>query len=135
MVGGLHGAPGHAWAVSPPPAVNADAAAGRPAGDGRAPEMVAAPAHPGVPGSDELLLEARPLPGHGKVLPVFSTVGKLVAALGQSQPWAVLPLERAREMAAAAGVELVALDPVMSPETWQWGPQDLDDFEQGRRMS
>ena len=105
--------------------------AGRIAGDGRL-ELVAAPAHPAAPGSGELFLEARRLPGYGRVLPVFSTVGRLVAALGPSQPWAVLPLHRVRKMTAAAGVGLVALDPVMSPETWKWSPQDLQDFEQHR---
>lgn len=94
--------------------------------------MVAVPAHPGAAGSGELFLEARRLPGDERVLPVFSTVRKLVDVLGQSQPWAVLPLERVREMAAAAGVGRLALDPVMSPGTWKWAPQDLDDFEQRR---
>lgn len=98
-----------------------------------APEMVTAPAHPGAPGSGGLFLEARRLPGDRRVLPVFSTVGKLVEALGEVQPWAVLPLERVRQMAAAAGIDLVALDPVMSLETWKWGPQDLDEFEHRRR--
>jgi hypothetical protein len=95
--------------------------------------MVTVPAHPGAPGSGELFLEARKLPGNRRVLPVFSTVGKLVDALGQAQPWAMLPLERARQMATVAGIDVVALDPVMSPETWKWRPQDLDEFEQRRR--
>jgi hypothetical protein len=95
--------------------------------------MVTVPAHPGAPGSGELFLEARKLPGNRRVLPVFSTVGKLVDALGQALPWAMLPLERARQMATVAGIDVVALDPVMSPETWKWRPQDLDEFEQRRR--
>jgi hypothetical protein len=45
----------------------------------------------------------------------------------------MLPLERASQLATAAGIDLIALDPVMSPETWKWRPQDLDDFEQQRR--
>jgi hypothetical protein len=110
--------------AAPLPAATAD--------DG-APEMVTAPAHPGAPGSGEFFLEARLLPGDRRVLPVFSTVSKLVDALGDAQPWAMLPLEQARQMATAAGIEVIALDPVMSPETWKWRPQDLDDFEQRRR--
>lgn len=100
---------------------------------GEAPDIVAVPAHPGAPGSGELFMEARRLPGNRKVLPVFSTVGKLVDALGQLQPWAMLPLERARQMAVAAEIDVVALDPVMSPETWKWRPQDLGVFEQRRQ--
>ena len=99
----------------------------------RAPEMVAAPAHPGAPGGGEFFLEARQLPGNRRVLPVFSTVGKLVEALGEAQPWATLPLERVRQLAAQAGIDVVALDPVMSAGTWKWDPQDLAKFEQRRR--
>jgi hypothetical protein len=36
-------------------------------------------------------------------------------------------------MAVAAEIDVVALDPVMSPETWKWRPQDLDEFEQRRQ--
>jgi hypothetical protein len=97
-----------------------------------APEMVTAPAHPGVPGSGELFLEARQLSGNRRVLPVFSTVGKLVAALGEDQPWATLPLERAKQVAAQAGIDVVARDPLMGAGTWKWGPQDLDEFERRR---
>lgn len=96
-------------------------------------EMVAVPACPGAPGSSELILEARVVQGGGRVLPVFSNVGKLVETLGQSQPWAVLPLERALAFAGAAGVEDVALDPVLSPGAWQWGPGDLAGLEQRRQ--
>ena len=73
------------------------------------------------------------MPGGGQVLPVFSSVGKLVEALGPSQPWAVLPLERAMTFAGAAGVEHVVLDPVLSPGTWKWSPADLADIEQWRQ--
>jgi hypothetical protein len=98
-------------------------------------EIVAVPAHPGSPASGEFFLEARRLPGNRSVLPVFSTVGKLVEALGQAQPWAVLPLEQARQMASASGIDVIALDPVMSPETWKWRPDNLDEFERGRRSN
>jgi hypothetical protein len=97
-----------------------------------APEMVAAPAHPGMPGSGEFFLEARQLPGNRRVLPVFSSVGKLVKALGEAQPWVTLPLERAAQMAGEAGIDLVALDPVMGAGTWKWGPRELGEFERRR---
>jgi hypothetical protein len=92
---------------------------------------VAVPARPGAPGTDELLLEARDLPD-GRVLPVFSTVRALVAQLGEAQPWAVLPLGRARQLAAAAGVGRVALDPVVTPEAWRWNPRQVAEYGQGR---
>ncbi len=77
--------------------------------------MVAVPTHPGVPGSGRLILEARESPQSGKVLPVFSTVGRLVAALGPAQPWAVLPLDRAQKMAASARGERIAPGPGRQP--------------------
>jgi alkylhydroperoxidase family enzyme len=98
----------------------------------RLPGMVAVPAHPGPPGSGRLILEAREAPGLGQVLPVFSSVGRLVAVLGQDQPWAALPLARARERAAAAGVHRVALDPPASCGGWRWTASTLADFTQQR---
>lgn len=73
------------------------------------------------------MFEARREPG-GLVLPVFSSVRVLVAALGQSQPWAVLSLEVIMKAASAAGVDQVVLDPAVSGEAWRWEPMDLGGF-------
>jgi hypothetical protein len=86
--------------------------------------MVAVPAHPEA--DDQLILEAR-RQEDGLVLPVFSSVRALVAALGKSQPWAVLPLARARGIAAGATVRL-AIDPEVSDAVWRWEPADLGGF-------
>ena len=122
--------PGHPAAGG---AVTRPAAGALAAGHSGIPGAVAVPAHPGAPGSGRLFLEARESPDVGKVLPVFSTVGRLVAALGLAQPWAVLPLARAREVAACAGVERIVLDPVVRPSVWRWAVRDLQDFDQARR--
>lgn len=82
--------------------------------------LVAVPAHPGH-GPGELVLEARRQP-RGAVLPVFSSVRVLVSALGPSQPWAVLPLGKVGDLAAAAEVDEIAFDPEMSADVWQWQP-------------
>jgi hypothetical protein len=87
--------------------------------------LVVVPAHPGA--GDQLLLEARLEPG-GLVLPVFSSVRALVAALGQAQPWAVLPLGRVADVAVAARVHRVVLDPEVSGGAWRWEEQDLGGF-------
>jgi hypothetical protein len=87
--------------------------------------MVAVPAHPGAGG--QLVLEARRTP-EGLALLVFSSVRVLVAALGRSQPWAIVPLAQVTALAAAAGVERVLLDPEISGEAWRWEPQDLGGF-------
>jgi len=86
---------------------------------------VVVPAHPGA--GDQLIFEARQEPG-GLVLPVFSSVRVLVAALGQSQPWAVVPLAAVMDAADAAGVNLVALDPEVTGAVWRWEPMDLGGF-------
>jgi hypothetical protein len=87
--------------------------------------LVVVPAHPGA--GDQLLFEARREPG-GLVLPVFSSVRALVAAFGHAQPWAVFPLGRVADIAAAARVHRVVLDPEVSSGAWRWEQQDLDGF-------
>jgi len=86
---------------------------------------VVVPAHPGA--GEQLIFEARQEPG-GLVLPAFSSVRALVAALGDSQPWAVVPLAVIMSAADAAGVSLVALDPAVSDAAWRWEPVDLGGF-------
>lgn len=89
---------------------------------------VAVPARPGAPGTGELLLEARDLPD-GKALPVFSTVRALIEQLGESQPWAIMPLDRVRQLAAAAGILTIALDPEFAPEAWRWNAQQIAEYD------
>lgn len=83
------------------------------------------PAHPGA--GDQLVFEARRQPA-GLVLPVFSSVRVLVAVLGHSQPWAVLPLAKVMEAASAARVDRVVLDPEVSGDAWRWEQLDLGGF-------
>jgi hypothetical protein len=87
--------------------------------------LLAVPAHPGA--GDQLVLEARRQPD-GLVLPVFSSVPLLVAALGHAQPWAVLPLAQVIAASAAARVSRVIQDPVVSGDAWRWEPADLGGF-------
>jgi hypothetical protein len=91
------------------------------------PELVVAPAHPAAgDGRSEVMFEVRQGRGGARVLPVFSTVRRLVEALGSAQPWVALPLQRAREIAGASGVNQVLLDPVAEPGAWRWQPGDLE---------
>ena len=87
--------------------------------------LVVVPAHPGA--GDQLIFEARREPD-ALVLPVFSSVRVLVAALGHSQPWAVLPLAKVMDAAAAARVDRVVLDPEVTGGAWRWEQQDLGGF-------
>jgi len=42
----------------------------------------------------------------------------------------MLPMERARAIAAAADAERVALDPVIGPKAQKWEREGLESFEQ-----
>lgn len=89
------------------------------------PRMVAVPAHPGA--GKQLMLETRRLP-EGLVLPMFTSVGLLIEALGQYQPWAIVSLPKVAEMASALGIDQLLLDPEVSDDTWRWEPDDVSGF-------
>ncbi len=111
----------------------APGAGGTPAGDGLRPgSIVIAPAHPAPrDGHPDLVFELREGADAMAVLPVFSSVRRLVLALGQAQPWVALPLLRVRELAAAGGVSTVVVDPEVASGAWRWGYRDLERLEQG----
>jgi len=87
--------------------------------------MVAVPAHVGA--GDQLILEARRVDGD-LVLPMFSNVKALVAALGRFQPWAVLSLPRITDLAMSVNVGRVVLDPEVADDAWRWEEMDLAGF-------
>lgn len=89
------------------------------------PSMVAVPAHPGA--GNQLMLETRRLP-EGLVLPMFSSVGLLIEALGRYQPWAIVPLAKVAELAPSLGVDHLMLDPEVANDVWRWEPDDLAGF-------
>lgn len=62
------------------------------------------------------------------MLPMFSSVGALVVALGRFQPWAVLPLSRITNAAGAMRVDYLVLDPEVADDAWRWEEQDLAGF-------
>ncbi len=89
--------------------------------------IVIAPAHPALEdGERDIVFELRESAGAATVLPVFSSVPRLVEALGHAQPWVALPLHKVRRLAAASGVRTVLLDPDVQPGAWRWGYDDLD---------
>lgn len=89
--------------------------------------IVVAPAHPAIEHDErDIVFELRESLGGAPVLPVFSSVPRLVEALGHAQPWVALPLGTARELAGARGVPTVLLDPDVQPGAWRWDYDDLD---------
>jgi hypothetical protein len=93
------------------------------------PEIVIVPAHPD-PGGTDVSFEVREGPAGMNVLPVFSSVRRLVVAFGEAQPWLAMPLLRVRELAAEGGVFEVLLDPAVLAGAWHWSFQDLETLEQ-----
>lgn len=59
---------------------------------------------------------------------MFSSVQGLVAALGQSQPWAVISLPQIVQYSAAGGISKLLLNPVVTDDAWRWEPADLGGF-------
>jgi len=94
------------------------------------PDIVIAPAHPAPHEPAEIVCEVRPGAEGIDVLPVFSSVRRLVAAFGPAQPWLALPLRTVRELAAAGGVREVVLDPVVPAGAWRWQYSDLDTLQE-----
>jgi len=96
------------------------------------PPVVVAPARRDVrPGRNgDVVFEVRELPGGGRVMPVFTTVSRLAAALGPYQPWVALPLRNLQEIMGGAGVYSVVLDPPAEPGGWRWQATDLRALEE-----
>jgi SseB protein N-terminal domain len=103
---------------------------GGPAGGGL-PEIVAAPARQDIrPGHEgDVIFEVRELSDGGRALPVFTTVKRLVAALGPDQPWVALPLRNIQAIMGGAGVPRVVIDPQILPGAWRWQASDLRALE------
>ncbi|HEV2634884.1 MAG TPA: SAV_915 family protein [Actinocrinis sp.] len=92
------------------------------------PTSVYIPAHPRRdPDHPDPVLgfEIRVLADGTRVLPAFSTVEQLAAALGPAQPWALLPLRAARALLGIAGVDSVLIDPQVADGAPRWTAQDL----------
>jgi hypothetical protein len=101
------------------------------AAGGGLPEIVFAPARPDVrPGHDgDVIFEVRQVSDGGRALPVFSSVDRLVAALGHEQPWVALPLQNIRQIMGASSVPTIVLDPGAEPGTWQWQASDIESLQ------
>ena len=105
---------------------------GGPAGGPR--QIVIAPARPDIrPGhDDDVIFEVRELSGGGRALPVFTTVKRLVAALGPEQPWVALPLRNVQAIMGGAGVDTVVIDPQAQPGAWRWQASDRQALERSQ---
>jgi hypothetical protein len=73
----------------------------------------------------DVIFEVRQLADGGRALPAFTTVERLISALGREQPWVALPLRNIQAIMGGAGVARVVLDPEAEPGTWRWQASDL----------
>jgi hypothetical protein len=90
------------------------------------PEVVFVPAHPLIErGKQEIGLEIRRSPDGNQLLPAFTTLDRLVGALGSHQPWVRLPLRSARAIVGLAGIRHVAIDPVPADDVVRWTSADI----------
>jgi hypothetical protein len=100
------------------------------------PELVFVPARPQVSGGGrEVAYETRTLADGTVALPVYSTVTRLVAALGHYQPWMCLPLRTVQADMGNAGVHQVVVDAKVDTSAWRWQEGSLRILAngQGRR--
>ncbi len=67
------------------------------------------------------------------VMPVFSRLDRLTAALGPEQPWVALPLPSIQVIMGGTGVGRVLLDPEAEPGTRRWNAGDIAELE--RRLA
>jgi hypothetical protein len=95
------------------------------------PAIVFAPARPDVRPDhrDEMVFEVRRASDGGLVLPVFSQLDRLTAALGPDQPWVALPLHNVQVIMGGSGIDRVLLDPDAEPGTQRWTDSDLEELE------
>lgn len=87
--------------------------------------MLFIPAHPEpASGPDTITLERRLLPGGVPVAMGFTTLDKLVEALGEYQPWVALEAGRLREVLVGTR-SIVAIDPSVPHEAIRWTAADV----------
>lgn len=108
---------------------------GQVGGAGDLPAIVFAPARPDIRPDhrDEMVFEVRRASDGGLILPVFSRLDRLTAALGPDQPWVALPLHNVQVIMGGSGVDRVLVDPDAEPDARRWTDSDLEELE--RRLA
>jgi hypothetical protein len=90
--------------------------------------QVFVPAHPRYPrhGNPVVMVELMAHPAGPPVPVAFTDLEKLVAALGEAQPWVALPLGGFTKMMRGARLPAVRLDPSMVSTARKWQLADLN---------
>jgi hypothetical protein len=99
-------------------------------------QLLLMPAHPvkGQSSVSDLAIETRLLPNGRTVAMAFTHADKLVAALGESQPWVLVRAGGLKDLLAGTGVN-VLLDPEVAPDAPRWTAGDLQKIRAGQKVS
>jgi hypothetical protein len=71
-------------------------------------------------GRKDVAFEIRQLESGEQAAIAFTSMARLVNALGNAQPWLAMPLGRLRELVGSRGIVQVAVDPVVPAKAWRW---------------
>lgn len=89
------------------------------------------PAHPGTDGGETTVrFELRHTSENKLAVPAFTNTEQLVAQLGTAQPWLSLTMEKLQALINVMGIDIISIDPEVSPETGKWTEEDLREFEE-----
>ncbi|MEV0279103.1 SAV_915 family protein [Streptomyces sp. NPDC050610] len=92
------------------------------------------PAHPRYPeggGKPDIAVELLRHAAGAAVPVAFSTLDKLVEALGPAQPWISVSIGSFAEAMRDAKLAKVRLDPAIPSGTVHWRPEDLETYARG----
>lgn len=95
-------------------------------------ELVYVPARPWpVEGQRQIALETRQTASGKHVGLVFSSVERLVEALGDCQPWVLMPVRTLRSGLGRYGVAEYLVDPQVPRECWRWESWQIEQLTAG----
>jgi hypothetical protein len=99
-------------------------------------QILVVPAHPRREGDavTGLAIETRLLAGGERVAMAFTSTDKLVAALGEYQPWVAVPAGKIKDLLANTGL-IVLLDPVVDAQALRWTAADLATAKAGGEVA
>jgi hypothetical protein len=97
-------------------------------------DILYVPAHPITTGGrKDVGFELRQLESGEKAAIAFTSLPRLVEALGNSQPWLAMPMARLRDLMGSRGVAQVAVDPTVPSGAWRWNADDVRGMSQRRK--
>jgi hypothetical protein len=89
--------------------------------------------HPqGGGGRAEIAFETCVLESADHAAMAFTSIQRLIEALGPMQPWIAVPLGRVRNLLGAAGLSQIAVDPTLPADARRWRQDDVRRLVEGQ---